>query len=132
MPNNVAEELSSKLPSQIGSVAPTQLGLKYGNCISHYGAVGTVQGELLKVRCGGVVGAHASGVICCADLCLHSRKERHDEGTAGKERSKGGMINKHGWIDFPWTYIRGAARDTGKISVSAQTYSYQPFCCISP
>lgn len=25
-PNNVAEELSSKLPSQIGSGAPTQLG----------------------------------------------------------------------------------------------------------
>jgi len=35
VPNNVAEELSSKLPSQIGSVASTQLGLKYGNCISH-------------------------------------------------------------------------------------------------
>lgn len=34
-PNNVAEELSSKLPAQIGCVAPTQLGLKYGNCISH-------------------------------------------------------------------------------------------------
>lgn len=34
-PNNVAEELSSKLPSQIGSAASTQLGLKYGNCISH-------------------------------------------------------------------------------------------------
>lgn len=35
VPNNVAEELCSKLPSQIGSVASTQLGLKYGNCISH-------------------------------------------------------------------------------------------------
>lgn len=81
MPNNVAEELSSKLPSQIGSVASTQLGLKYGNCISHYRAMEIVQGELLKVRRG-----YASGVICCADLCLHSRKEHHDEGTA--ERSK--------------------------------------------
>lgn len=35
-PNNVAEELFSKLPSQIGSGAPTQLGLKYGNCVGHY------------------------------------------------------------------------------------------------
>lgn len=81
MPNNVAKELSSKLPSQIGSVASIQLGLKYGNCISHYRAVEIVQGELLKVRRG-----YASGVICCADLCLHSRKEHHDGGTA--ERSK--------------------------------------------
>lgn len=80
MPNNVAEELFSKLPSQIGSVASTQLGLKYGNCISHYRAMEIVQWELLKVRRG------YAGVICCADLCLHSRKEHHDEGTA--ERSK--------------------------------------------
>lgn len=49
-PNNVAEELSSKLPSQIGSAAPSQLGLKYGNGVSHYGATETVPGELLKVR----------------------------------------------------------------------------------
>lgn len=95
MPNNVAEELYSKLPSQIGSVASTQLGLKYGNCVSHYRAVETVRGEFLKVRRG-----YASGVICSADLCLHSRKLHHDEGTA--ERSKGGMINKHYWIDL-WT-----------------------------
>lgn len=52
-PNNVAEELSSKLPSQIGSVAPAQLGLKYGNCVSHYGAAEMAPGELLKVRIGG-------------------------------------------------------------------------------
>lgn len=52
-PNNVAEELSSKLPSQIGSVAPAQLGLKYGNCVSHYRAAEMVPGELLKVRIGG-------------------------------------------------------------------------------
>lgn len=52
-PNNAAEELSSKLPSQIGCVAPAQLGLKYGNCSSHYGGVEMVPGELLKVRIGG-------------------------------------------------------------------------------
>lgn len=53
MPNNVAEELSSKLPSQIGCVAPAQLGLKYGNCVSHYRAAEMVPGELPKVRIGG-------------------------------------------------------------------------------
>lgn len=87
MPNNVAEELSSKLPSQIGSVASTQLGLKYGNCISHYRAVETVQRELLKVRRG-----YASGVICCADLCLHSRKKHRDKGTAERRKEA-----KEGW-----------------------------------
>lgn len=82
LPNNVAEDLSPKLPSQIGSVASTQLGLKYGNCISHYRGV---RGELLKVRRG-----YTSGVICCGDLCLHSRKQHHDEGTAkrSKEHSR--------------------------------------------
>lgn len=69
MPNNVAEELSSKLPSQIGSVASTQLGLKYGNCISHYRAVEIALGELLKVRRG-----YASGVICCVDFLLTQQK----------------------------------------------------------
>lgn len=87
MPNNVAEELSSKLPSQIGSVASTQLGLKYGNCISHYRAVENVQRELLKVRRG-----YASRVICCADLCLHSRKKHHDRGTAERRKEV-----KEGW-----------------------------------
>ena len=47
-PNNVAEELFSKLPSQIGSVASTQLGLKYGNCIGHYRAMEIVQGRTLE------------------------------------------------------------------------------------
>lgn len=92
IPNNVAKELSSKLPSQIGFAASTQLGLKYGDCISHYRAVEIVLGEVLKVRRG-----YASGVIRCGDLCLHSRYKRHDDGTA--ERNKGGVINKHSWID---------------------------------
>lgn len=83
-PNNVAEELSPELPSQIGSVASTQLGLKYGNGISHYKAVEMVRGELLKVRRG-----YALGVICCAELCLHSReKKHHDAGTAQKWKKK--------------------------------------------
>lgn len=45
--NNVAEEHSSKLHSQIGSVASTQLELKYDNCVSHYR---TMEIALLKVR----------------------------------------------------------------------------------
>lgn len=48
VPNNVAEELSSKLPAQIGSAASTQLGLKYGNCSGHYGAVAIVTGRTLE------------------------------------------------------------------------------------
>lgn len=55
---------------QIGSVGWTQLGLKYGNCISHYRAAVIVLGELLMVRRG-----CASGAICCADFCLPSRKK---------------------------------------------------------
>lgn len=84
-PNNVAKELSSKLPSQIGSAAPTQLGLKYGNCVSHYGAAKMVSGELLKVRIG--------GVICFGDLCLHSRRGRGQRAAWGK----GWAMSKHCW-----------------------------------
>lgn len=90
MPNNVAEELSSTLPFQIGSVPVTQLGLKYDNCISHYWAAEIVLGELLKV--GGCV-------ICCTDLCLHSRNKHHDYGTASCKR-QGGVINKHARLDI--------------------------------
>ena len=86
MPNNVAEELSSKLPSQIGSVASTQLGLKYGNCVSHYRAVEIVLGELLKVRRGV---RFTSDVLCGLMLTQQKKKRKkkhHDEGTA--ERSE--------------------------------------------
>lgn len=82
MPNNVAEELSSKLPSQIGSVASTQLGLKYGNCVSHYRAVEIVLGELLKVR----RGVRFTSDVLCGLMLTQQKKKHHDEGTA--ERSE--------------------------------------------
>lgn len=94
MPNNVAEELSSKLPSQIGSVASTQLGLKYGNCVSHYRAVEIVLGELLKVRRGV---RFTSDVLCGLMLTQQKKKEKKSTMTRGQQkeaRSKGWMINK--------------------------------------
>lgn len=33
-----------------------------------------------------------------------------------EERGKGGLINKHCWVDIPWT--NKAARNTGKIGLS--------------
>lgn len=115
MPNNVAEELSSKLPSQIGSAASTQLGLKYGNCIGHYGAVEIVRGELLKVR----RGVRFRSDMLCGLMLTQQKKITMTKGQQKEERSKGGMINKHCWIEILWTYIR-VARNTSKFSVSAK------------
>lgn len=58
-----------------------------------------------------------------------AEKKPCDEGTAKKEaRSKGGMINKHSWIDILWTCSK-VTGTTRKISDLAkeETYSYQPF-----
>lgn len=119
-PNNVAEELSSKLPSQIGSVAPAQLGLKYGNCVSHYGAAEMVPGELLKVR---------MGVICCGDWCLRSRK-KHQEVGRRMARAKGRVMTKHWRLDETQTrqpFLRSFPAGTwpeGSISLLASKLTW--------
>ena len=92
MPNNVAEELSSKLPSQIGSVASTQLGLKYGNCVSHYRAVEIVLGELLKVRRGV---RFTSDVLCGLMLTQQKKKKKKKAPWRGDSRKK--REAKEGW-----------------------------------
>lgn len=113
-PNNVAEELSSKLPSQIGCVASTQLGLKYGNCISHYGAAETAQGEVLKVRRGYV----RSDMLC--GLVLTQQKRAPWRGDSRTKQEAQGMINKQSWIDSPKTYIKEARQ----ISVHTRSWIY--------
>lgn len=96
MPNNVAEELSSKLPSQIGSVASTQLRLKYGNCISHYRPVEIVLGELLKVR----RGVCFRSDMLCGLPAYTAEISTMTMGQQKEARGKGRVINKHSWIDI--------------------------------